>query len=299
VRHELTFALVALLLVPLAAAQQPVPPADAIAPTPASEPAPPTLPAAANAQPAATTAVYYAGPGVTTPHLIPISLTNLATGHCKKLDGTVVLSAVVDASGLPHNIYFLHANGNDLDPMALKVAAVDRFEPGTHDGMRAPVGVSIRISLNACIEGKNNGADVKAGTILLRAIPDQKLDLEQPPATGATLMTGKGPKSPESAGDATPPKAKASVAAPQVINSVEAQFTEEARRAKIDGPCLISLIVDANGMPQHLRVVKSVDPGLDQNALYAVSRYRFKPAIENGATPVPVMITIEVDFRFY
>jgi TonB family protein len=59
---------------------------------------------------------------------------------------------------------------------------------------------------------------------------------------------------------------------------------------------LISLIVDANGMPQSPKVVKSLSPAMDQNALEAVEKYRFKPATKNGQ-PVSVMMTIEVNFR--
>ena len=57
-------------------------------------------------------------------------------------------------------------------------------------------------------------------------------------------------------------------------------------------------MVDANGMPQNEQVVKSLDPGLDQNALAAVAQYRFKPAMKDGV-PVPVKITIDVTFKLY
>jgi TonB family protein len=45
-------------------------------------------------------------------------------------------------------------------------------------------------------------------------------------------------------------------------------------------------------------VVRKLDYGLDQSALDAVRRYRFKPAMRNGE-PVPTMVTIEVNFRLY
>ena len=49
-------------------------------------------------------------------------------------------------------------------------------------------------------------------------------------------------------------------------------------------------------MPQNPRVVQSLDPGLDQNAIQAVMQYRFKPAMKSGQ-PVPVQMTILVNFR--
>jgi TonB family protein len=89
------------------------------------------------------------------------------------------------------------------------------------------------------------------------------------------------------------------VSAPVPLNSVEAEFSDEARRAKYQGVCLISLIVDAQGNPQNPRVVRALGMGLDEKALEAVRKYKFKPAMKDGHVPVPVMITVEVNFRLY
>ena len=89
------------------------------------------------------------------------------------------------------------------------------------------------------------------------------------------------------------------VTAPVALNSVEAEFSDEARRAKYQGVCLISLIVDAQGNPQNPRVIRALGMGLDEKALEAVRKYKFRPAMKDGRTPVPVMITVEVNFRLY
>ena len=89
------------------------------------------------------------------------------------------------------------------------------------------------------------------------------------------------------------------VSAPVPIFQPEAEFSDEARRAKYQGVCLISLIVDAQGNPQNPRVIRALGMGLDEKALEAVRKYRFKPAMKDGKTPVPVMISIEVNFRLY
>ncbi len=88
------------------------------------------------------------------------------------------------------------------------------------------------------------------------------------------------------------------VSAPVPIFTPEAEFSDEARRAKYQGVCLISLIVDAQGNPQNPRVVRPLGMGLDEKALEAVRKYKFKPAMK-GNTPVPVMMSIEVNFRLY
>ncbi|HVN93230.1 MAG TPA: energy transducer TonB [Terracidiphilus sp.] len=89
------------------------------------------------------------------------------------------------------------------------------------------------------------------------------------------------------------------ISAPEVVHSVEAEFSDEARRAKYQGVCLISLVVDAQGNPQDIRVARALGMGLDEKAIEAIRQYKFRPAMKDGKTPVPVMITIEVDFRLY
>ena len=89
------------------------------------------------------------------------------------------------------------------------------------------------------------------------------------------------------------------VSPPIPLNTVEAEFSNEARRAKYQGVCLIQLIVNRRGLPVDLHVVRALGMGLDQKALEAVRQYRFKPAMLDGKTPVPVMITVEVNLRLY
>jgi len=89
------------------------------------------------------------------------------------------------------------------------------------------------------------------------------------------------------------------VAAPVLLYEAQPEFSDEARRAKYQGVCLISIIVDTNGNPQNPRVVRPLGMGLDEKALEAVKQFRFKPAMKDGKTPVPVQITVEVNFRLY
>jgi periplasmic protein TonB len=88
------------------------------------------------------------------------------------------------------------------------------------------------------------------------------------------------------------------VVPPVPIYAPEAEFSDEARRSKYQGVCLISIIVDAHGNPQNPRVVQRLGMGLDEKAIEAILRYKFKPGTKDGK-PVPVLITIEVDFRMF
>ena len=86
------------------------------------------------------------------------------------------------------------------------------------------------------------------------------------------------------------------VSAPVAIVKPEPEYSEEARKAKWQGAVLLELIVDANGVPQEIKVVKSLGLGLDQKAIEAVQKWRFKPGLKDGK-PVPVSANIEVNFR--
>jgi TonB family protein len=88
------------------------------------------------------------------------------------------------------------------------------------------------------------------------------------------------------------------VSNPVLVYAPDPEFSDEARRAKYQGVCVVGLIVDAQGNPQRVRIVRPLGMGLDEKALEAVRQYKFKPAIFNGK-PVPVEINIEVNFRIY
>ncbi|HXE12064.1 MAG TPA: M56 family metallopeptidase [Bryobacteraceae bacterium] len=86
------------------------------------------------------------------------------------------------------------------------------------------------------------------------------------------------------------------VTAPTVLHKVEPQYTKAAAKKKIMGMTLLSLVIDADGQPQDIRVLRSLDPGLDQKAIEAVRQWTFEPGTKDGQ-PVAVKATIEVNFK--
>ncbi len=88
------------------------------------------------------------------------------------------------------------------------------------------------------------------------------------------------------------------VSAPELIFAPDPEFSEEAKRAKYQGVCVIATIVDAQGNPQRVQVVRHLGKGLDQKAVEAVKQYRFRPGMLRGE-PVAVEVNIEVNFRLY
>ena len=68
--------------------------------------------------------------------------------------------------------------------------------------------------------------------------------------------------------------------------------------ANIQGRVVLWIIVNTQGMPEQIKIKKSLDPGLDQSAVESVSHWRFAPATKDGQ-PVAAMINVEVNFRLY
>ncbi len=88
------------------------------------------------------------------------------------------------------------------------------------------------------------------------------------------------------------------ISAPQAISTPDPEYTEEARNAKTQGTCILWLIVDDQGHPRDIRVVRGLGFGLDARAIEAVKQWRFQPALKDGH-PVNVQISVEVGFKLY
>jgi len=86
------------------------------------------------------------------------------------------------------------------------------------------------------------------------------------------------------------------VSAPVVLYKVDPEYSEEARKAKYSGTVVLQLVVDAAGHARDIRVVRSLGLGLDEKAIEAVNKWKFRPGYRNGQ-PVSVQATIEVNFR--
>jgi len=115
---------------------------------------------------------------------------------------------------------------------------------------------------------------------------------------GSGNGSGLGPGSGGNYGGGGLRKIGGGVSSPVVLYAPEPEFSEEARKAKFMGVVLVNLIVDSQGHPQNVHVLRGVGMGLDGKAVDAVKQYRFKPAMENGK-PVPVELNVEVNFQIF
>jgi len=88
------------------------------------------------------------------------------------------------------------------------------------------------------------------------------------------------------------------VSAPRALDTPDPEYSEEARKAKYQGTCLLWLIVGPDGRPHDIKVARALGMGLDQKAIEAVKNWKFQPAMKDGK-PVAVQINVEVNFRLY
>lgn len=84
--------------------------------------------------------------------------------------------------------------------------------------------------------------------------------------------------------------------APVLIFKVEPEFSEEARKAKLQGVVMLYAEVDTNGRLRNIRVTRGLGLGLEEKALEAVKQWRFRPGYRDGK-PVVAAAAIEVNFH--
>jgi periplasmic protein TonB len=84
---------------------------------------------------------------------------------------------------------------------------------------------------------------------------------------------------------------------PAILHEVKPSYTAEAMRAKIQGVVMVEAVVLPDGGVGQVQVVRSLDGtfGLDQEAIKAVKKWRFRPGTRFGQA-VPVIVEIELTF---
>jgi TonB family protein len=76
----------------------------------------------------------------------------------------------------------------------------------------------------------------------------------------------------------------------------EVRYPEAARAAGVEGTVFVQFVVDENGRVTDERVIRSVSPELDAEALRVIRQARFEPGTQRGE-PVKVRFTIPIQYR--
>jgi len=94
------------------------------------------------------------------------------------------------------------------------------------------------------------------------------------------------------------PQGSIRATAPHPIYSPDPEYTVRARKAGIEGFVELQLTVTQEGKVENVKVIKTLDPDLDANAVRTVRMWKFRPATKNGQ-PTAVQIKVMVSFRLY
>jgi len=208
--------------------------------------------------------VYFFGPQVSQPtliHAVPAVYTNEMLKS--KTLGMSVWSIVIRADGTPADAHLVEPLGTSFDAAAIDAINQSKFEPGKLNGKPVSVHVAVAVPFRY---GKYPSVPV-VGVI------ERDLD---PNDQGRNLAN----------------------ASPVVIHSVAPIFSSDAIKAKYQGVSFVSVLVGEDGVPSEAHVLRAIGMGLDEKAIEAVRRYRFRPAMKEGK-PVPARTSVEVKFLIY
>lgn len=259
-----------------------------------------SLPVATNADDPTPT-IFYAGPGVASPELVAPAVSVSLPKGCNRLDGIVKLSGVVDATGTLRDMKLLRADDPRLGDFASGLVSAAKIKPGTHNGAPSSMAVEVTVGLQTCVptvkeieKGEKNGLILRAHPFILLGLvpapspqPESRAATSSPKAPLVSVDTGK------------PYEVGGTISAPVPIFQPDPKITDYAKRNRIKGDCVIGAVIDADGIPQDLRVVKSLEPGLDRMSAETLKTWRFKPALRDGKTPVAAEVTFVVSINDY
>jgi TonB family protein len=149
-----------------------------------------------------------------------------------------------------------------------------------------------------------------SGTSVLLGLPDAPASrpFSQGPGVGGGVGAGRGTGIGSGTGPGIGPGSgggfgggayrvgSGGVVPPALLKEVRPKYTPDALRDRIEGTVVLEVVVGRDGHPGAIRVIRPLDPGLDNEAILAAREWRFTPG-RVGDTPVDVLVTIQVDFH--
>lgn len=86
------------------------------------------------------------------------------------------------------------------------------------------------------------------------------------------------------------------ISTPALLHRVDPVYPSVAVAARIQGVVILEAVIDETGRVADARVLRSVNPLLDREAIDAVRQWRYTPVVLNGI-PVRVILTVTLSFK--
>ncbi len=198
----------------------------------------------------------------------------------------------------PEPVSALRIEGEDLAKQAINIEDEDKlvFEKLVEEKEEEPP-----------VEEEEEPREIKAPIVEMSPNDtDQTGEVDSP----ERLVASAGPKSGNGMGEGVGPgigegegggfgggayRLGTGVVPPTLQRQVRPSYTDEALARKIQGSVELEVVILANGTVGPVRIIRSLDRGLDLKAIEAVRQWKFKPGLFQSK-PVDVLAVITVDF---
>jgi TonB family protein len=227
--------------------------------------APPAAQKIVSAAPTADDPPEQVGGAISAP--IPTVITDPEIPISRKLQkrGVCLLGVTIDSNGAPRDIHVVRSLDPEFDSGAVEAAKSWRFKPALRDG-------SVPVAVEGTVAANFEYVDKKP-VAFATFIPEAPERIE----IAKALREGKQIDVEPLNGD-----------------EVIARYLPVSRVA---GRCLVALLIDKDGVPQNVHIVKGLESSVDLDTVAMVEHLRFKPLLQDGTTPVTVGLVIPVRYR--
>lgn len=86
------------------------------------------------------------------------------------------------------------------------------------------------------------------------------------------------------------------ISAPEIIEKTDPEYPAAAQQIGLEGSTLIAAVVEDDGSLSHIEVTRPLGFGLDEKAVEAAAKWKFKPGAYRGY-PISTFTSFAVDFR--
>jgi TonB family protein len=86
------------------------------------------------------------------------------------------------------------------------------------------------------------------------------------------------------------------ITAPRLLEAATPGYTDEAKKKKIEGEVIVTIVVNEKGDVTEPKIKKGLGSGLDESAIEAAKYFKYKPGMKDD---VPVPVRLDVSFNFY
>jgi len=227
-----------------------------------------------------------------------------------------LVTAATDSQQLPRMVFILQpapgsgggggGNRQQQPPSRARAIGDDQLTvPVVRPARRQPAGRVEEPQQQVLLDAKPMGADATMMIGLPEASPS--VPFSRGPGSGEGVGGGSGSGIGSGTGPGVGPGSGGGfgggayrlggvVVPPTLLKQVTPKYTANAMRERIQGVVALEVVVDREGIPAAIRVIRSLDPGLDGEAIVAARQWRFTPG-RIGDTPVDVIVTILLDFN--